>query len=179
MPGFVKSEIEIKKDSTFKYQYTSGLEKTQVTGIWYVDKKGYLNLSSNKTPENDSIKVKEIINEEQDSIVFFVNSFGNEPLGGAAITFNGVPNFGVNLSETGEAKVPKTLNFKQFTISYLGYNYNYDVVNNKASVFKIKVYYPNPKDAYYRYFINDKWKLKGNKLIDLEKNIKYKKKTGE
>lgn len=173
VPNFVQSEITIKPDSTFEYQYSSGLEETQVMGTWYIDEKGYLNLNSDKKLETDSIKVEEIINEEQDSIIFFVSSFENEPLGGATITFNDVPNFGVNLNGAGKVKISKDLDFKGFNISYLGYSYSYDVINNKASSFKVKVYYPDPKDAYYQYFIDDKWKLKGNKLIDIKENVKY------
>lgn len=179
VPNFVQSEITIKPDSTFKYVYSSGLEKNQVAGIWNIDRKGFLYLNSDEIPQTDSVKVEEEINEAQDSIVFFVTSLENEPLGGAAITFNSIPNFGVNLNEAGKAKVSKDLDINQFNVLYLGYGYSYNVINKKATSFRVKVYYPDPKDVYSRNFTNEKWKVKGDKLIDLKNKIKYEKKPSE
>jgi len=182
VPGWINAQMTIKSDSTFIYNYQSGLEGTEVRGKWKTSKNDFIVFNSDKSPIKDSLKVEEESTKDyKDSITFVVKNFEGEPLGSAGITFKNVPDFGIVLNKEGQAKVSNELNIEQFTIHYLGYQYSYKVINKEVSFLKVQVYYPLPEEAFYRFFINEKWRLKKNKLIDLgsEKKFKYKKKPGE
>jgi hypothetical protein len=171
------ARISLKKDSTFIYNYQFDLAGAEVKGTWKTDPNGYIIFNSDKRPPEDSIIVNELIINNNDNKKFTVTDLQNEPLGGAAITFDDKKDFGIVMNEEGEGFVSNNVDFNQFTVYYLGYNYTYKVINKESTLFKVQIYYPSPADAYYIYFINEKWQLKGNKLIDLkpEKKIKYKK----
>jgi hypothetical protein len=181
VPGWINAQMTINADSTFVYNYQSGLEVTEVKGKWVIDKNDYIILNSDKQQVTDSTKVEELFINAKDSIFFCIKDFEGTPLGGAGITFKGVPNIGISLNKEGQGGVSKDFNIEQFTIHYLGYTFTYSVENKQSDFFKVQVYYPLSTEAFYRFFTNEQWQLKSKILIDLnsDEKFKYRKELGK
>lgn len=173
VPGWINSEMIVKSDSTFIYTYQSGLEKTEVRGIW--KKNGdIITLNSIKQPPQDSLLVKESKIKNSDSIKFKLTNFINEPVAFAVIINPLDSSQVIGVNEDGIGFMKNNNKLKKFIIVYLGHQYAYNVKDTTNNYFDIKAFYLNPKDTYYRFFVNEHWQLKRNKLIDPKSGVKFK-----
>ena len=180
VPNWVNSEMTIRSNSSYVYTYQSGLEETEVKGKW--EKNGnVLTFNSYKQSPKDSLLVKELETRNPDSIKFRLTNFENEPIQFAAIANLQDTSQIIGVNENGIGFMQNNYNMKEFIIFYIGHQYVYRVKAPSSNYFDIKAFYLNPKDTYYRFFINEQWQLKRNKLIDTssKRKIKYKKEPGE
>ena len=159
----VFESITINPDSTFIFDWYAGLAGNGKTkGRWIKEKK-YLILNSDIQPNEkpEYILLKEL-EKPNDSIEFkIVDRYG--PIQGAnCVTFIGNDFIeGKTTNSLGVVKFSKN-KFEKLQISFVGYS---DIIYYfKSSNLNFFEFEMLEKQGYYYYFVNEKWKIKKNRL---------------
>lgn len=157
-------EMILYSDSTFKYSYQVWLMQATTTGTWRLDeRKRYFILNSNAEILTDSVVIIERKDINSDSISIKVVDFNNEPICFGALILNDT--IFVPIDKNKCIYNHSMINMGKIRVCIFSNLYEKQIQDNKANVFIVKVFY-NPYLRWYRYFTNEKWRRKRNKLID-------------
>ncbi|WP_430400770.1 hypothetical protein [Flavobacterium sp.] len=160
----VFESITINPDSTFIFDWYAGLAGNgQTKGRWIKEDK-YLILKSDIQPnEKPEYILLEELEKPNDSIeIKVVDKFGSIQ-GANCITFIGNNLIEAKITNTlGVVKFPKH-KFDKLQISFVGNNeIVYYFKSSNLNFFEFEML---EKQGYYYYFVNEKWKIKKNRLF--------------
>jgi len=147
-------------NTTFKYTNSSSLYEAKSEGTWKLKGEDII-LTSFPEFRNNLIEVEEIKFPKKRQVFIFDED--NRSYEGVVFTYIDRSNNKIfkTTDENGVIVLPKDLNIKYFTISYLGENHDYEVKNVMSS-FKVKLYFD---DLNRKYFDDEKVITKKNSLV--------------
>lgn len=170
-------EVNIKSDSTFCFHnkiLNMIPNVSLVKGKWTVNKK-YIFLNSFDQPPKDSLIAIESVETNKDSTKLSIMLLEeNEPLHLTLIIINNDTLNKYRTDINGELTIKKQ-EIKSIKISNLFTgDYTYKTKQTTSNSYKIWVY---PAFVYRNklFFTNEKWKIKKNKLKDIDNRVYYKK----
>lgn len=157
-------ELIISENYKFYYKYAVGLIDTKSIGAWEIID-NHIILTSNSNYKHNKIEVEELNDKKA---IISIRFEDDNPVVMAEIIINKDNTKVYATDENGEIKLPNKTDLLNFTIFYLGESYNYKVNDGKS--FSIMLF---PDDLSKTYFYKRKYKVKNNKLFDIEYNWKY------
>lgn len=155
----VSGEIILNKDTSFTYQYSTGLINTKSKGTWKLKDKTIV-LKSSKEYLSNQIKVKEYMDKGK----IVITDSEKNPIVGAYVVL-GDDQSGLETNDSGFVDIDKSANIESFEIHYLGETYKYKTTNNNTNSYDVTIYLD---DLSKIYFDNQKFKIKNKSLISNE-----------
>lgn len=177
------SEMILNKDGTFNYWFQAGdLNKINSSGKWRIS--GHSNkallLNSDLQSENDVLKVEEIRSRKLSITTKRIMVYGadSKPVS-AYIFINPMSQSALNFTDANYGNSIELSNVKlhKIAISYLGLGHQILFYNIKDSLANdIKIYIKINSLNSYKFFENNEWQIKNDKLVNkdtvLSKKIK-------
>jgi len=165
----IGANIELFADNTFKYDWYAGLTSGSTFGQWN-DENGFLLLNSEKQPNQLNTDTYEIIQElknEANAITIKVVDNENQPIPfiNCIITTSKGEEKAVS-SEKGLCEFVSNALLEKIELFSIGFkNVEYKPINaSNDLIIQLRASNEN-----YQFFTNEKWEIKKNKLIYLNK----------
>lgn len=162
----IASNIKLKIDNSFIFNWQIGLMNGETVGTWKVQNNLLILNSEKQGRKEETFVVKKNIVSDSSFYILKIVDDENEPMYGANCVYSYEANFvsGSSSNLQGIIKIPVSLVFDKLTFSYLGYNdievLKSDLIGTSCTISLLDF------TDYYHFFINEKWKIKYGKLID-------------
>jgi hypothetical protein len=168
----ISSSIEILPDKTFKYQWSAGMNSGTSMGKWQY-KKGFIILNSEKQPSSQNTDTYEVLQElskQEKTVTIKVVDSEKQPVPFVNCLLNTSKGEKKGVTtEKGICSFETAGTIDKITLAYVGFKTAEYTPKETANYFEILLRKENEN---YEFFTNDKWEVKKDKLIMLNKKGK-------